>query len=322
MKIDLIIPVYRLKGLRESLMSINRTEFINAVIVDDGQYNNYSEIISEFGEFFDIQLVQLDKNVGQGLARQAGVDASNNELIMFLDCGDLLYSPKVIDDIIETFQRPEVSNIEFLHTEKKENKYTIGRIAANGMAYRRSFIEENNISFCPTDIGSRKYEDVGWKCQVGFALTISSYWKNINSDEYSVIKVFDDTSISNKNNGEYGYYDRAEGIYENISYAIDKFSSKLKNNEILYRQIIYDYFMALFLIYKENKKHDEKIARESYAFYKKWFLKYIKEKPIVNKVFIEKIFIDRFHMEHLQEEDYEELFNAFNDSYQELLKLS
>ena len=60
-KVDVIIPVYKIDGLRESLMSINKNDYVVVWIVDDGLDNDYSSILEEFSSFFgDIQIFFFD----------------------------------------------------------------------------------------------------------------------------------------------------------------------------------------------------------------------------------------------------------------------
>ena len=161
--VDIIIPVYKLKGLKESLCSIGRQENARVTLVDDGQFNDYSEFQEFFNGFFDLQIIQLEKNVGQGLARQAGVNNTHGEYFMFIDCGDLLFSPYVIEQLLNAFSENKNCMYTQLNCifESDKNIYESGRFQINGQMYRRSFVEKYNVRFSNEDLASRCLEDFG-----------------------------------------------------------------------------------------------------------------------------------------------------------------
>ena len=90
--IDIIIPTYKNKdGLRTTLDSIdwNNNNF-SITIIDDASNLDYSDIIVEYPNIN--QLVVLPQNGGPGMARQYGIDHTNNDYLLFIDTGDYFIS--------------------------------------------------------------------------------------------------------------------------------------------------------------------------------------------------------------------------------------
>ena len=89
MKISCIIPTRnRCSMVLEAIESIKRQDCsdLEIIVIDDGSTDNTrAEIKSMFPE---IRLVKLN-GAGPGLARNAGVDASSGDILMFLDSDDL-----------------------------------------------------------------------------------------------------------------------------------------------------------------------------------------------------------------------------------------
>ena len=99
MILNLIIPVYNnYDGLITTLLSIGTYKSkhdINIIIINDCSTDdkNYKHIVNLFKPFYKIQLYKTPHNMGAGNARQYGLDQINNGYVMFLDAGDLIYSP-------------------------------------------------------------------------------------------------------------------------------------------------------------------------------------------------------------------------------------
>lgn len=93
--LGIIIPIYKardtLPKALDSLVAQTKTMFLVTLVQDcDGE--DYSDIIEEYKRRgLHINLVQMEKNVGPGLARQRGIDVNERcEYLMFLDSDDML----------------------------------------------------------------------------------------------------------------------------------------------------------------------------------------------------------------------------------------
>ena len=105
MKLDVIIPCYNAKDtLSDTLSSIkvqNNTKNIKVYLVNDCSDYDYKEFIDQFSNYFHIEEIKIDNNVGPGEARNIGIRNSNNPYIVFIDSDDVLYS----SDSLETLYK-------------------------------------------------------------------------------------------------------------------------------------------------------------------------------------------------------------------------
>lgn len=97
--IGYIIPCYGKSDLIDrglaTLASQWKSEYIHVILVNDASPNtdcNYQDLVDRYKEKLDITVLTLKENVGQGLARQAGVDACPYDWFMFQDEDDQLGS--------------------------------------------------------------------------------------------------------------------------------------------------------------------------------------------------------------------------------------
>lgn len=118
--IDIIIPVYNaerfLKRCVDSiLMQTNPTW--NLILVDDGSIDNSGNLCDFYAEKYS-NITSIHKpNGGVSSARNAGIDKSNNEYIMFVDSDDWV--------------RPDL--LEKLFSKKSEADVIVGGYAVEGI---------------------------------------------------------------------------------------------------------------------------------------------------------------------------------------------
>ena len=93
--VDVIMPAYNChKTIVRTLSSIalQKTNFKFLVtIINYGSEKNYSNEIDLFKNLLDINVINLDKNVGVAKARQIGIDNTNGKYIVFIDSDDVFY---------------------------------------------------------------------------------------------------------------------------------------------------------------------------------------------------------------------------------------
>lgn len=91
-KISIIVPVYNASVfLRKCLDSlVNQTlKDIEIILIDDASTDNTSIIMEEYKKKYSmIQCVYLEQNIGQGEARNKGIEISQGKYIMFVDSDD------------------------------------------------------------------------------------------------------------------------------------------------------------------------------------------------------------------------------------------
>ena len=161
-RIDIIIPAYNVSdellfSCLSSIATQNLKDLLKVTIVDDASIKeNYKDVIKHFSHFLDIQILRLKNNGGPGVARQYGIDNTNNEYIVFIDADDLLASgfaldflKQILDNNDDTvmavgqFQEPQFieDNELMVHPHFEDLVWVFGKM------YRRSFMKSNIIFF-------------------------------------------------------------------------------------------------------------------------------------------------------------------------------
>ena len=163
MLLDIIIPQYNedeliIKNLLDSIVNQKNIDFnlINVTIVNDASNVRLTnEFLLKYQKLNIVYLIN-DKNTGPGLARQKGIDNTDNEYIMFCDSDDMLINNDVLSKIIPYLisNKPDylVTNIDvemFLDNQKilvlKKGKETFPWM--HGKVFKREFLVKNNIRF-------------------------------------------------------------------------------------------------------------------------------------------------------------------------------
>lgn len=210
--IDIIIPIYNsIKTLENTLNSIIKQTIkdkINVMLVDDNSTDNYSNIINKYSKLININYIKLNKNLGAGITRQAGLDNSDNEYIIFLDSDDLFYSTQSVqllyNEIILGYDY--VDSMVF-DENKKINYKNDGDL--HGKIYRRKFIKNHNIKFNET----RYHEDNAFNSIV---LINNPKKSSINEITY----VYSDNKLSLTKADENKEWERLEVYIYNMKYVI------------------------------------------------------------------------------------------------------
>ena len=243
--IDVIIPAYNVPDhiLFRCLSSIACQDIVSELevtIVDDAStQQNYANVIKAFESIIKINLLRYETNGGPGVARQYGLDHSNNGYITFIDADDTFNGALalkalrnglemgngiyhmcvgVFDEIHEAGLNPGEGPLLMPHEQDM--------IWMFGKLYRRSFIDKYNIHFHET---SRANEDNGFNTMIRLC---SSDQEQINFIPAHVYYWHENpNSITRANDCQYSYgssdRDSFYGYVENMIFAI-KESKKRK----------------------------------------------------------------------------------------------
>lgn len=99
--LDIIILSYNDElGLYNTLMSLGtQVQDCLITIIDDAskQFINYTKILNIFKEFYPINFIQNEQNIGAESTRQKAFEQTFNEFILFIDGGDIIISPTLIN---------------------------------------------------------------------------------------------------------------------------------------------------------------------------------------------------------------------------------
>ncbi len=153
--IDIIIPAYNAHDtIKNTLLSICMQKFLNRIkvtIVDDCSDKNYDYLKDIFSSKLNLKIIRTKKNSGPGIARQLGLDNTNEEYIMFMDSDDLfvnMFSMDVIYDLIKDNKYDIIcGNVWFENKYGKIDKTNSNYTVLHGKCFKRSFITKYNIKF-------------------------------------------------------------------------------------------------------------------------------------------------------------------------------
>lgn len=237
-KIDVIIPAYNVADeiLFRCLASIACQDIVSELevtIVDDASTEqNYAAVADYFKSMLKINILRYEVNGGPGVARQYGIEHTNNGYLTFIDADDTFngsFALKalrngiemnngvfqmcvgVFDEVHEMGLNPGEGPILMPHEQDL--------IWMFGKLYRRNYIDKYNIRFHES---SRANEDNGFNTicrlcaseqeQINFIPAHVYYWhENPNS-------------ITRANDCQYSYggseRDSFYGYVENMIYAV------------------------------------------------------------------------------------------------------
>ena len=248
-KIDIIIPAYNVKDdiLFRCLSSIacqNNKQDLEITIIDDASTEqNYQQIINIFKDYLKINLLTYEKNGGPGVARQYGLDHTNNEYITFIDADDTFNGSFALSSLVEGIeQHPSyqicIGCFDEIHSNIQNQSGTIVLPHENdivwvfGKLYKRSFLEKYKIRFHST---SRANEDNGFNKLCQLCMTPEEQINFIPAHVYYWHE--NEHSITRANNCEYSFggscKDSFYGFVENMIYAIKEAKKRNPYNPLI-----------------------------------------------------------------------------------------
>lgn len=280
--INVIIPAYNAeKTIERTINSILYQTILDKIIVtivNDCGKNDYHDLIDKYSRYMKIEEIDLDKNMGPGIAREVGIDKTNSEYICFIDSDDAFYSPDSIEKLFNNIQDSDIVIGNFIEVDQNNNYifHENDNVWLHGKMYRRSFILNNDIHFNE----SRANEDTGFNQKF---LLCNPRIKNISDNVY--MWLFNENSITRNNNGEYGYKG-LKGFVDNMIDAIkfgESHNLDVKNLSIVTMLDMYFYYIIfdneeLLKISKDvleyfDKYKDDNIISELYDIQKGFIIK-------------------------------------------------
>lgn len=232
--IDIIIPIYNsLKTIDKALSSILTQLKVNVKVylIDDNSDEDYTQVLNYYNSLLDITYIKLDKNYGPGYARKVGLEKSNSKYITFLDSDDILGTPLALNTLYNAINENEADITTSTIYEELDNGYRLyhnDNIGLHGKIYRRSFIEEHNITFPNTRVNEDTYFN---------ALMILNNAKFYNIDDLTYYWCNNKDSICRKDVNKHYIEDIIS--YSNTLVAV--IHDFLKNHEIYDIQVLKTY---------------------------------------------------------------------------------
>ncbi|MGL6115568.1 MAG: glycosyltransferase family 2 protein [Cetobacterium sp.] len=197
-KVSVIIPIYNVElYLKECLESvINQTlKEIEIILINDGSTDNSFNIIEKYKEKDERIKTINQKNQGQSIARNNGLDIATGEYIYFMDSDDL----SELDTLKLCYEKSKKENLDFLIFDSKiffddielEKKYkhfkknrekNIEDKINNGINILETLFKTHKYSCSPcVHFISKKYLD-----KIG----LKFYPKIIHEDELFFLKLY------------------------------------------------------------------------------------------------------------------------------------
>ena len=156
--IDVIIPAYNatetIGKTLESRINQKNVSDLSVTIVDDCSKDSYEKICEYYSKFVKIKLIRLDINSGPGVARQIGIENSNNPFIVFIDADDEFYDENALSNLYKGVYKYYDLCIGQTYYVREDQVLYFDE-CLHGKIYRRRFLNENNICFN----GCRNHED-------------------------------------------------------------------------------------------------------------------------------------------------------------------
>ena len=267
-QVAIIIPVYDAhETIQETLHSIAMQKVItySTYLIVDGEPK---ETYDYLHDFFNVEILYMEENKGPGVARQYGIDYSEEEFISFIDADDTYLSSLALYYQHLPFKNEKIAMVscDFLQENKDHSVKLRERdmVWMHGKMYRRAFLDKYNIRFNET----RANEDVGFntQCQC-YANEKEQVWL---SQDVTYLWQWRDDSTVRTNNESYAFNESIDGYVQNKIYA---FKNVLEYKEIddAIKYLIVKSQMALFkkylvamIKYPKQLSHVKKWSKKHY----------------------------------------------------------
>lgn len=262
-KLDIIIPCYKAtKTLERTLASIYMQTIkddIHVYISNDNDGLDYNDIINKFD--LNITYKVCPENGGAGLARQFGIDYSQNQedksdYIMFVDADDCLASAFACEILLCEAKKYNADLVvgAFDNDMRNGKQVAIGETVdsttwLHGKMFKRDYLIKHNISFKQ---GMRTNEDVYFNQLV---LSYEPVARSIKKICYSWI--FNQGSLTRTGEADNRYNILYDYINVSEEFALEALRRGLLDNEQVIR-LVTDNLMVIYRYYNEIlDTHDE-----------------------------------------------------------------
>ena len=270
MILSIVIPQYKegdkvVKRLLSSIdyqLNVNWDE-VEVLVVNDGSDVKISKSVFEnLDNIKHCEYVELPKNVGPGLCRQAGLDKAQGEYVTFCDADDMYQNYGTLSLYLEEIRQrhPDILQTKWIEeveqnivNESGETSTALAYIThdfeatwMHGKCFRKQFLTDNNIRFSDKLL----YHEDSYFLSNAFEITDKV--SRLNYITY--VWTFDEHSITRRNNAAYSYESMPEFIRA-IRYSVDWLSDKTpqKIPSKVVQLILYIYYML-----QTNKQWEQK----------------------------------------------------------------
>lgn len=269
--IDIIIPAYNAHNtINRCLASIATQTLLPEVkvtIVDDCSEKNYHAYTEFWAALMDIQEIRLEENGGPGVARQAGMDETEGDFIVFMDADDAFSGSYALEQLKKGIAGNDICVGQFI--EETEDGFIPHRgdmVWVFSKMYRRRFIERHLVRFNET----RANEDVGFNTVL---LNLTDRIKYIPQTVYEWH--FSPSTITRANNSAYTWAAGHRGYIENIQWAVEELRKRNINYELV-RKVVVTTLCRLYWMHQDVEETAPWEASASVEKIKEFYRKAVK----------------------------------------------
>ena len=221
-QIAVIMPVYNahntIKQTMHSIALQKEVTYTTYLVVDGEEKGSYDYLKDLFEN--EIVIYYLENNLGPAVARQYGIDNSEEPFISFIDADDIYISSLALYYQHKPFIEDKLCMVscDFLE-ERKDHELRIREkdmVWMHGKMYRREYLDKYNIRFNDT----RANEDVGFNTQ---CQCLANEEEQIYlSPNITYMWQWRDDSTVRTDNQSYAFNESVEGYVINKIYAFQK----------------------------------------------------------------------------------------------------
>lgn len=275
-KIDIIIPAYKAQAtILRTLSSIACQSILDdaeVTIVNDCCPNgDYKKFVDMFVPYMKIREIRMEQNGGPGLARQYGIDNTENQYFTCIDADDTFAGALALEELRAGIQLNSaiqccVGTFAELHENLTIIPHVNDMVWMFGKLYKREFIDRYKIRFNNT----RANEDTGFNTTVRLLCSHNPnevvHW--INETVYYWHEKAD--SITRINDCQYSYDQSFCGWTDNMIHAI-KFAKKLQPFNGYIDQWTLECMMQLYSYYIETVARKPVFAAQNWEYVEKFY---------------------------------------------------
>lgn len=304
MKLSIVLPVYNVEDyIEKCITSLVSQKFIDTefIFIDDGSTDNSLSILKKWENIDSRIRVYSKKNEGSGIARNFGVQHSNNDYIYFMDPDDwveadfledinyaintnpvevIMFGYKIYDNgnYVKEKKSDKTQFITFSKINKKIYKEIFNQITLFQVwnkVYNKDFLLNNHLLFTSQPTGQDAIFNIDMISCVKKVLILNQSYYNYN--------IFRTGSAQSK-------YNRRK-IYDNINIALkfEKFCKSIQCNELSENYLVSIFFEDLKNHFK-NKDFPFWLDDEIYYKVKSLNFKNMDTLKSIFKLLIIKIF--------------------------------
>lgn len=304
LELSVVIPVYNAEKYVASCMDsiLQQTDIdLEIIVIDDCSTDQSLTILRQYENDKRVTVLALDKNGGQGNARNRGLLEARGTFVLFVDSDDYLTEQKtVLCDLVRQMKEEQLDIVDCSyfqveqHRREKKNEQ-VSKIERGGKyldtvevlsvvvwnkIYRKQFLIENQLFF-----KKRKYEDVNFVVE---SYLIANRVNTSNTPFYNYIIRENSTMTSapKKHN------------VEDVIALVKDLEISYKENKTIFqveKTFFYSFIGAARIISKY--KGDTQDIQECLSEYKQIFKKYrseISKSRAINKVLRMSLFLSPF----------------------------